>query len=248
MLPATSSRLTPNLLGHRGARAEVLENTKAGFIYTHELQAKGLAGIEFDVQLTTDHQLLVTHDDTLDRLCAQQGRVEQLSAHYCQQVFQQATGHCLLTLVGIIPYLQGFRHIELEVKTHQRMNNQALLEALGQIYFTEGFQQLPIVLTSFDIDMLELLQRHQRFANISRGLLVENEFQLPELVNTALRLQVWQIGIYYQLITSEVVQYCHRYGLQVTAWTVNDNDIAQDLLAMGVGTVISDCPLNIKLD
>lgn len=241
--------LNVNLLGHRGLRAQVLENSKEGFVYAHSLQShgltqeltQGLAGVEFDIQLTADAELLVTHDDSLDRLCGRQGRIEQLSAQFCQQAFWQATAHNSFTLAEITPYLQGFRHIELEIKTHQRMNNQTLIESLQAVYFSSQLQELPIVLTSFDVDILERLQRHKQLAKIARGLLVETQFQLSDLVNTALRLQTCQIGFHYPLITPTVVQLCHRYGLAVTAWTVNDDKIANELVAMGVDTIISDC-------
>ncbi len=229
-----------NLLGHRGLKAKILENSKEGFAYAKSLQSQGLAGIEFDIQLTADGELLVFHDNDLKRLCGKQGRIEQLPAHTCQQIFQQTTGHSLLILAEVTPYLQGFRHIELEVKTHQRMNNHALIERLQSVYFSTQLQNLPIVLTSFDTDILQRLQHDKKLSKVTRGLLVEDEFQLSKLINTALRLQCCQIGINYQLITQEVVQSCHRYGLKVTAWTVNDVKVAKALLSFGVDSVISD--------
>ncbi|MGI9340349.1 MAG: glycerophosphodiester phosphodiesterase, partial [Psychrobacter sp.] len=67
------------LLGHRGARVEALENTLFGFQHAKRLQARGLAGVELDVQLTADGHLIVFHDDTLQRLCGLQARIDQLS-------------------------------------------------------------------------------------------------------------------------------------------------------------------------
>lgn len=44
------------LLGHRGARAEMLENSQVGFAYAQHLRLhnQGLDGVEFDVQITAD--------------------------------------------------------------------------------------------------------------------------------------------------------------------------------------------------
>ena len=66
-------------MGHRGARGEAVENTVAGFKLAQNLQTSGLAGVEFDVQLTADGHLMVFHDDNLQRMCAQQSRIDQLS-------------------------------------------------------------------------------------------------------------------------------------------------------------------------
>ncbi len=229
-----------NLLGHRGLKGEVLENSQAGFIYAQNLQSQGLSGIEFDIQLTADNKLVIIHDNDFNKICHHQGRVEQLSAKTCQQIFKQSTGETLLTLAEITPYLQGFHHIELEIKTHQRINNQAVIKQLQEVYFSTELQNLPIVFTSFDTDILHRLQQNKGLNKVKRGLLIEDKFQLSELINTALRLQVGQIGIYYPLINQQVVNLCHRYGLQVTAWTVNDKAITNKLIAMGVDTLISD--------
>mgnify|MGYP000492327001 CR=1 FL=1 len=84
------------LLGHRGARVEALENTLFGFQHAKRLQAKGLAGVELDVQLTADGHLIVFHDDTLQRLCGLQARIDQLSLRETQRHTQ--SGHHIITL------------------------------------------------------------------------------------------------------------------------------------------------------
>ena len=84
------------LLGHRGARVEALENTLFGFQHAKRLQAKGLAGVELDVQLTADGHLIVFHDDTLQRLCGLQARIDQLSLREIQRHTQ--SGHHIITL------------------------------------------------------------------------------------------------------------------------------------------------------
>ncbi len=68
-------------MGHRGARGEALENTFSGFEHAQRLNTQGLAGVEFDVQLSADGHLMVFHDDTLQRMCGQQARVDQLTAN-----------------------------------------------------------------------------------------------------------------------------------------------------------------------
>ena len=69
------------ILGHRGARAEHLENSQVGFEYVQKLAKKplasnrnALAGIEFDVQLTADGELAVFPDENLLRLFKKQNR------------------------------------------------------------------------------------------------------------------------------------------------------------------------------
>lgn len=316
------------LLGHRGARAEALENTLFGFQHANRLQAKGLAGIEFDVQLTADGRLIVFHDDTLQRLCGLQSRIEQLNLTEVQRHTQ--LGHNIITLdmlaqsslqlpklsskpslksaakplddfsaskstlssqslalnrlLGLsnkkpaaindltptefvtlesidlnqqppVPpfdpalapnlILAPFSHIELEIKTHDRTAYPKLIQALMRDLIDSPLASLPIVLTTFDIQLLAQLQRHKRLSSIARGLLVKEPSLLKAAPNTALQLGCKQLGIYYPLLTQETIKYCHRYHLPVSAWTVNDVDVIKQLVDWQVDVIITDIPTQL---
>ena len=56
--------------GHRGASGYAPENTMTAFEKAVEL---GADGIELDVQLTKDGELVVIHDETIDRVSGGSG-------------------------------------------------------------------------------------------------------------------------------------------------------------------------------
>ena len=60
--------------------------------------------------------------------------------------------------------------------------------------------------------------------------------------NRACALGCRQVGIYYALITPTLLEIAKIYGLTVTAWTVNEVDVAKRLIEMGVDCVITDYP------
>ena len=63
---------TPIIFAHRGASAHAPENTLAAF----ELAVKqGAPAIEFDVKLTSDRQVVIIHDQTLNRTTNGSGAV-----------------------------------------------------------------------------------------------------------------------------------------------------------------------------
>ena len=172
------------LLGHRGARGEQLENSKAGFIHTQQLsqisannwQKKKLVGIEFDVQLTLDGQLVVFHDDTLLRLFSHQSRIDQLTAAQIQRISRSASANQsdpMLLLQQMPEFIKNYSHIELEIKTSNRTNYQQLIQSLKQCLVTPEFKTLPLTLTSFDVHLLEKLQADIVLSQFKRGLLVE---------------------------------------------------------------------------
>lgn len=248
--PTTYSTL---LLGHRGARGERLENSREGFIHTHRLShhSQGrLVGIEFDVQLTQDGKLVVFHDDTMLRLFSKQSRIDQCTAAKIQRL----SGGAIMLLEDMPEVLVGYRHIELEIKTHNRTNYSSLLQALKQCLSQSTFKQLPITLTSFDVQLLDYLQADCLLITFKRGLLVEPISSqsnpalmstgqlLSHTIDTALRLQCEAVGLYYLLFNESFVKECRRYGLSTTAWTVNDTDYAKYLMKLGVNYLITDYP------
>lgn len=274
------------LLGHRGARSEALENTLSGFEYAYSLQPRGLAGVEFDVQLTADGHLVVFHDDTLLRLCGLQSRVDQLSLAEIRRHLQ--SGHQIITLDMLaqsmalpsqalhsqntpsrrhdvfvnsaVPKrlitetqnlktppsaLTHFTHIELEIKTHNRTDYPKLIQALKRYLVDTPLASLPIVLTTFDVQLLAQLQRNESLAHIPRGLLVRKPQLLASAPNTALQLGCTQLGIYDPLITQSIIQNSHRHGLPVSAWTVNDIEVARQLVKWQVDVIITDVPTQL---
>ena len=233
------------LLGHRGARGEALENTLSGFEYAQKLQLSGLAGVEFDVQLSRDGQLMVFHDDTLVRMCAQQSRLDQLNVSETQR--HRQFGQPIITLPDIASALNTYTYIELEVKTHSRTDYAKLVKALMRDLIDSALASLPIVLTSFDVELHTRLQRSTLMRRIPRGLLIREPELLKQAPNTALQLGCRQLGIHYPLLNHKVIQYCHRYDLPVSAWTVNDIETIKQLIDWQADVIITDYPSHLLL-
>lgn len=279
------------LLGHRAARAEMLENCQDGFSYVQQLQKHGkqLDGVEFDVQMTADGKFVVVHDETLNRLAKQQSWIADKTWAELESIVQSDYGrfsqrfelgflkHHVLLLDDLPPYLQHFRHIELEIKTHAKTQPASLVKNLLRLLSQEVWQALPVTLTSFDTDILYQIQSQQQFLNFHfpTGLLLEPKTLEPKTLepktlepkatlasqiaflptpdtagknlilqtfNRACALGCSQVGIYYALITPTLLEIAKVYGLTVTAWTVNEVDVAKRLIEMGVDCVITDYP------
>ena len=279
------------LLGHRAARAERLENCQDGFAYVQQLQKHGkqLDGVEFDIQMTADGKFVVVHDETLNRLARQQSWIADKTWAELDAIVQSDYGrfsqrfelgflkHHILLLDDLPPYLQHFRHIELEIKTHAKTQPALLVKNLLRLLSQEIWQDLPITLTSFDTDILYQIHNQQQFLtfHFPTGLLLEPKTLEPKTLepktlepkatlasqiaflptpdtagknlilktfNRACALGCSQVGIYYALITPTLLEIAKVYGLTVTAWTVNEVDVAKRLIEMGVDCVITDYP------
>lgn len=68
----------PRIIAHRGASGHAPENTLSAFTLAAEM---GADGIELDVHLTKDGQVVVLHNDTVDATTDGQGSVSQMPLH-----------------------------------------------------------------------------------------------------------------------------------------------------------------------
>jgi glycerophosphoryl diester phosphodiesterase len=152
-----------------------------------------------------------------------------------------------MTLASIAPALSGFNVIELEIKTHSRTNYAVLIAALRQAFIDTPLANLPVVLTSFDVELHNRLQRHKLLSHMPRGLLIRTPEALASATNTALQLGCIQLGIHYPLLTQAVIKHSHRYGLPVSAWTVNDIPTIEQLIKWQTDVIITDFPSHLLL-
>lgn len=123
-------------------------------------------GIELDLHLTTDGQLVVFHDDTLDRVCGVSGRVDEKSWPELQQLRLLGTGERMPLFSEVLSIVAGKIPMIIEVKYQK--NYAALCEAMMAMlqhytgeYCVESFH--PFV----------ILWMKKNAPSITRGLLAD---------------------------------------------------------------------------
>src|SRR4030042_5766395 len=70
--------IRPTIFAHRGSSVHAPENTLAAFKLAIDQHADG---IELDTKLSADGQVVVMHDDTVDRTTNGTGRIKSLTLH-----------------------------------------------------------------------------------------------------------------------------------------------------------------------
>lgn len=229
------------IVGHRGAAGEAPENTLAGF--THA-RAIGLTGVEFDVRLSRDHELVVIHDSTVDRTTDQTGAVNDYTA--AELATLDARGTCpdwpepvgIPTLAEALNVIASFRTIQFEIKSDSPDRLERITEGIIREIRNRSIEHQSIV-TSFDPLAIEIVQRlapEQARAYIGRP-------DDHDIVATSLRLGCSQANLHqYRSTAAQLVQELHDAGLRVGGGpcdTTEDLDVA---LAWGMDTVTSDHP------
>ncbi|MVF10711.1 glycerophosphodiester phosphodiesterase [Ketobacter sp. MCCC 1A13808] len=231
------------IIGHRGARNEAPENTQAGFEYLRQL---GLHHVELDIRLSSDDQLVVIHDTSVNRTCNGRGRVRELTASAMQALdatkpfsqWPQPSGVPLLC--DVLEQWPALQSIQLEVKTTDLPSLKIIVRKL--VTLIEQFNlHDQATITTTDQKLLQLLHRSE--PHIARGLVAERFIRSP--IDVCLRHQCTLIAANYHRCSERFVATAHQAGLQVSCWTVNSVNVARRLQSIGVDSLITDCPTTL---
>ncbi len=207
------------LVGHRGCQVQATQNTKAAFEAAIDAQ---ILGIETDLRLTADRQIVLTHDEYL---CGK--RV--LDSSYALLL---ETDQSLVRLVDALPWLQNFEQVQLEIKPIKEPYRSQLLTILFELTATLS----NIIVTSFDQGVLRRAKHIN--SDLCLGVLEENCSAM--MFTRADELDAQWVLPSNTMATEEIISAAKSKNMKVSIWTVNDKARADQLLSWGASNIISD--------
>jgi len=232
----------PPVIGHRGAAGCAPENTLAGLRRAKELNCRW---VEFDVRLTVDSQLILLHDERLERTTNGRGKVALLPLATVRRfdagqrfgnAFRGEHVPTLAEAVGVLGELGLGANIELKAARGRAGETGAAAVALvSQIWPPH----LPPPLISSFIE--EALSAARSCApTIARGLLFR-------AVPRNWRLRAGKLGCStihadHRRLHPSLVAEIRGAGYPLLTYTVNDAARASMLFSWGVTSVFSDVP------
>ena len=96
-----------------------------------------------------------------------------------------------------------------------------------------------LVVQSFDTRSLEYI--HEKWPQVILSYLTDQEPDIEEIMaNLSFKPQWWSPN--YKPVTPENVAWCHRKGIKVVPWTVDDPDEIRRMVDCGVDAIISNYP------
>ena len=238
------------VIGHRGAAELAPENTMAAFAKAAELGT----GFELDVTLSSDGQVVVIHDDTLDRTTDGDGAVSNRSLQELRQLdagswySNDFARERVPTLAEVLGVFGGRVPINIELKTSRDV--EPLVEAVAaEVRKVDLADQ--VYVTSFNPLMLE----HMAVVapELRRGQLTHTfprkDSELSVMQRVVLR-RMWLnrrsrpdfIVVNDERATARFVDRWHNNNMQVLVYTVNDPQDMTRLYKLGVDGIITDRP------
>lgn len=216
------------ILAHRGASDARLENTLPAF--THAIE-RGADGVELDVQLTRDGEVVVFHDPDLVRLAGRQEKVEHLTWDELSRVPLHHDNR-IPRLVDLLEIWPTDRWLNVELKAGGAAVAQ---KAVGLL---RGRPK--VILSSFDPRML--LAARAAGSAYEHALLLAAPSPPFLFVGGAQAFGCGAVHLDHRLCTQRTIQRYREQGLVVGVWTVNGLLRKQEVAAWGVDRIITDCP------
>lgn len=140
-------------------------------------------GVELDIQLSKDGQVVVFHDDTLDRVCGVHGRVDAFTLAELREMRLCGTGETIPLLTEVFDVMAGKTPMIIELKTGPR-NGELCKKALAQMRAYSG----PYCIESFDPRIVRWFKKNA--PDILRGQLAD----APRAYGKRARLQGFVMG------------------------------------------------------
>lgn len=227
---------------HRGASNYAPENTIEAFRKAVEMQADG---IELDVQMTKDGQLVVLHDETLDRTSTGKGwlkdyTLEELCHYNFNKSYPELGNMAIPTLEEVY---QLIKPTDLTIN----------VELKNSVIFYEGMEEKVLALTtqyglenrvwysSFNHYSLQRLK--QLDPSVRTGMLyADGIVDAPLYAGERIGVDAVHPAIYGVLYPNYMEQ-CREKQLRVHVWTVNEEAYMRMLCEMQVDALITNDPV-----
>ena len=240
----TLSGNRPWIWAHRGASAYAPENTMEAFRLAHEM---GADGVEIDVYFSRDGQIVICHDEKMDRVSNGQGSVTDYTVEELK-VFDfgcKFYGERRGIKIATIDELYAFAHetglkINVEVKSASPDMPAALIAKAREydvedlIYYS-SFHHLQLV-------RLSALDPSVRVAPLYSQVLVNME-------DYAEKMGAWAVHPLFtipMLTIPSLIEDCHKKGVLVNPWTANNENDIRFCVEAGADGIISNYPDRVR--
>jgi glycerophosphoryl diester phosphodiesterase len=241
-------RQRPQIIAHRGASKEAPDNSRAAF---DAALRHGVAGIEFDVQLTLDGVPVIYHDRTLSRVGGGRRRIsdfslKELRAFDWGSWFDSSfAGAPLMTLDGVLRRYGRRTSLFLEIKSRRQDRLSGRSDVLTAKVLSAVRNTLPkeslegVFLLSFDPGVLVTAARKEPGWNYILNIESPDDWSRGNRPR-GVRLHACCLPV--ARLTPAFAHRLHRDGLQVMTYSCNTPRQALRALRARADTILTDDP------
>jgi len=235
----------PLVIAHRGDSAHRPENTLASFASALEV---GATVMELDVQLTSDHEVVVIHDPTLDRTTDARGDVRDrtlaelraVSAGYPALFGDRWAGERISTLGEVLAFLRDRARVLIEIKTESvTADAEGGIEAHTASEIRRAGMVGAAAVISFD--QRAVVRLRSLAPEITRGR-VYGRTSVDEVLATAREAGCEIVMPHKSQIKEPLASRAREAGLKMATWVVDEPSELLTLAPFGLYGVGSNRP------
>ena len=245
----------PLVIAHQGGDGVWPSNTIFAFEHAADL---GVDVLEMDIHMTKDGTLVVSHDESVDRLTDGEGYIKEMTLAEVQsfdaaydwsplddgaEYPYRGQGIVIPALESVFEEFPDYRmNIEIKqadpsiarpfcnlIRTH-KMESQVLVASFSDEALVEFRETCPEIATSGSRRQVKtFVYMHLAFLG-----------RLYPPIFSAVQVPIENSGI--TILTSRFINVAHARGLWVDAWTIDDPAEMQMLIDIGVDGIITDRP------
>ena len=238
----------PAVFAHRGVSAQAPENTLVAFQLALDQKVDG---IELDVQLSADDQVVVIHNSRIDHTTNGKGAVRKLDFQTLRKFdagswfSPEFVGERIPSLDEVLNLVRDKLILNIELKS-SGFPGDRLPKKVSEVVLHHGLEK-KIIFSSFS--PWTLLRIKKLLPEVSIGLLM-----FPGLLGAIARMVFSGSKKYYShhphfsSVTPKMLRQAKMKGRKVIAYTVNESEDIRRLFDMGIDGIITDNPeLGMKI-
>jgi len=234
----------PAIYAHRGASGRYPENTMSAF---RAALRSGADGIEIDVQLTRDGEVVVIHDARLERTTNGSGLIQN---HTLQELRQLSAGSWfhpkfhlakIPRLTDVLAFIQQTK-LTLLIELKNFLVPQPELEEKVVSLIQQYDLTHRVVISSFNFNSLLLIKELDQ--QIRTGLLYVGHLREPWQI--AKQFHTDELHVPREELSPALLYESKKQGLSVVGWTVNSRLRLQQMMKLGVDGIITNYPLRAR--
>ena len=227
-----------NVVAHRGYSGKYPENTEIAF---REALALQVELIEFDVYLSRDEALIVSHDPTVDRTSDGSGEIAQMTLSEIKALdtgswFDEAFGgQRFLTLQETLDLMDDEVRLNVHIKASEHDRRTVVSLTVQELERRNLLQQAFIASDQETIERVKQIQPELEICNLSTQ---PKETYIAR--SRAIGCCILQPG--NAQVHRAFVEEAHRYGMEVNPFYADDVSEMRRLMACGVDGILTNYP------
>ncbi len=226
-------------IGHRGARGHIAENTIESIKKALEFNVDG---IEIDVFCCATGEVVVFHDENLNRLTGYKGLIEKTTLEELNKILVDGK-YKIPTLEEVINLVGNKILLNIELKGKNTAIPTSLI--LKKSINTLKLLSETLIVSSKDWYELEVFKNQN--TDIPIALLSDSHIVLEkDIFIMAKKLDAIALHPRLSTLSKKIVDKIHSNGLLVNSWTINSPRHIKKAIDYGVDGIISDYPDRVK--